>query len=272
MQLPPTEIISIGNLFATSGMFPDIKSAAQAIVKIQAGQELGIGPFAAMSGIHIIQGKAGVGAGLIAARIKASIKYDYKVIALTNELCDLEFFEEGKGSVGHSKFDKEDAAKASTKNMEKYPRNMLFARAVSNGYRTYAPDVFDAPVYTPEELGSETVDAESESTTATPGTFTQAMAAVPLAAGPADARPELTKAHPDWQKCVDFVKTGAPVEKLSVRYRFTEEISQLIAAEARIEAAGFEKQPAGQLLTQAQIATGGPAVEQSESIDPNAPF
>ena len=47
-QLPITEIMSIGKAFAESGMFLDTKSAAQAIVKIQAGQEIGIPPFAAM--------------------------------------------------------------------------------------------------------------------------------------------------------------------------------------------------------------------------------
>ncbi len=62
-----TEIMSIGKAFAESGMFPDIKSAAQAIVKIQAGAELGIAPFAAMSGIHIIKGKPTIGAGIMAS-------------------------------------------------------------------------------------------------------------------------------------------------------------------------------------------------------------
>lgn len=61
-QLPLNEIMSIGKAFAESGMFADTKSAAQAIVKIQAGQEIGIPPFAAMTGIHIIQGKPAIGA------------------------------------------------------------------------------------------------------------------------------------------------------------------------------------------------------------------
>ena len=65
-KLSGSEIMSMGKAFAESGMFPDIKSAAQAVVKIQAGAEIGIPPFAAMSGIHIIQGKPTIGAGLIA--------------------------------------------------------------------------------------------------------------------------------------------------------------------------------------------------------------
>ncbi len=61
--MPFAEMLQIGKVFAESGMFVDAKAAAQAIVKIQAGQEIGIPPFAAMSGIHIIQGKPTMGAG-----------------------------------------------------------------------------------------------------------------------------------------------------------------------------------------------------------------
>ena len=87
-----TEIMSIGKAFAESGMFPDIKTAAQAVVKIQAGAEMGIPPFAAMSGIHIIQGKPTVGAGLMAANVKGSGKYDYRVEQSTEKICSINSF------------------------------------------------------------------------------------------------------------------------------------------------------------------------------------
>jgi hypothetical protein len=61
--------------------------------------------------------------------------------------------------VGVSEFTLADAKKAGTQNLEKFARNMLFARAMSNGVRWYCPDVFDSPVYTPEELGAN-VDGE----------------------------------------------------------------------------------------------------------------
>ncbi len=150
-QLPLTEVISIGKAFAESGMFTDTKSAAQAIVKIQAGQEIGIPPFAAMTGIHIIQGKPTIGAGLIAARVKGSGKYDYKVTEQTEKNCSIEFYQ-GKDKIGVSAFSIEDAKKAGTKNIDKFPRNMLFARAISNGVKWYCPDVFSGPVYVPEEM------------------------------------------------------------------------------------------------------------------------
>jgi hypothetical protein len=146
-----TEIMSIGKAFAESGMFPDIKSAAQAIVKIQAGAELGIAPFAAMSGIHIISGKPTIGAGVMAAMVKASGKYNYRVTEQTDKVCSINFYE-GAEMIGTSTFTIEDAKKAGTKNTDKFPRNMLFARAMSNGVKWYTPDVFAGPVYVPEEM------------------------------------------------------------------------------------------------------------------------
>ncbi len=109
-QIPFTELMSIAKAFSESGMFADIKSAAQAVVKIQAGQELGIAPFAAMSGIHIIAGKPTVGAGLMAAKVKASGKYDYEVVKQDDKICSLDFFQ-GKKKLGNSTFTIEDAKK-----------------------------------------------------------------------------------------------------------------------------------------------------------------
>jgi hypothetical protein len=134
-------------------MFPDIKSAAQAIVKIQAGAELGIAPFAAMSGIHIISGKPTIGAGVMAAMVKASGKYNYRVTEQTDKVCSIDYYE-GAEMIGTSTFTIEDAKKAGTKNTDKFPRNMLFARAMSNGVKWYTPDVFAGPVYVPEEMES----------------------------------------------------------------------------------------------------------------------
>jgi hypothetical protein len=58
-------------------------------------------------------------------------------------------------TIGVSSFTMEDAKRAGLSggdNWKKYPRNMLFARAMSNGAKWYCPDVFGGPVYTPDEL------------------------------------------------------------------------------------------------------------------------
>jgi len=160
MEITTTEIMTIAKSFADSGMFPDCKSMAQAAVKIQAGREFGIQPFAAMSGIHIIQGKPTIGAGLMAARVKGFGKYDYKVIEHNDNVCSIEYFQ-GKESIGVSTFTIEDARKAGTKNLDKFPKNMLFARAMSNGVKWFTPDIYEMPVYVPEEMAQVTEDVQA---------------------------------------------------------------------------------------------------------------
>lgn len=155
--MPVGDIMVMAKTFAESGMFTDAKAMGQAFVKIQAGQEIGIPPFAAMSGIHIIQGKPTLGAGLIASAVKGSGKYDYKVLKLDDKNCSIDFLQGGE-VIGNSSFSIEDAKKAQTKNIDKFPKNMLFARAISNGVKWFCPDVFAGPVYVPEEMPENTVD------------------------------------------------------------------------------------------------------------------
>ena len=70
-------------------------------------------------------------------------------------------FRSGRESLGVSTFTAADARKAQTQNMGKFPRNMLHARALTNGCRWYCPDVFGGPIYTPDELGAE-VDEDGQ--------------------------------------------------------------------------------------------------------------
>jgi len=157
-----SETMTLGDALAKSGYFSDAKSAAQAVVKVLAGQELGIGPIAAMTGINIIKGQVSVGANLLAATIKRDGRYNYRVAEHSAEVCEIVFFE-GKQEIGRSRFTMEDAksAQLAGDNWRKYPRNMLFARALSNGFRWYCPDAAGgAPVYTPDELGAD-VDGET---------------------------------------------------------------------------------------------------------------
>ena len=166
--VPFETVMSMGEVFAKSGYFTDAKQQAQAVVKMLAGQEMGVGPFASMSGIHIIQGKPEVGAHLLAAVLKRSGKYDYRIKQPVQvDSVTLEFFERDGDkwtSLGLSTFTAEDAKKAGTGNMQKFPRNMLFARALSNGVKWYCPDVSLSPLYSRGEIDQaanvEYVDAE----------------------------------------------------------------------------------------------------------------
>ena len=158
------DLNQLGQVLAKSGYFQDTKDAYQAIVKVLAGRELGVGPVASMTGINIIQGRPALGANLIAACVKRSGRYNYRVRQMDEKACSIEFFELSEGkfvTVGTSTFTAEDAQRAGTKNMDKYARNMLFARAMSNGAKWYCADVFSGGVYTPEELGAP-VNGDSE--------------------------------------------------------------------------------------------------------------
>lgn len=159
------DIQSIAQTFALTGYF-DAKGAspveiAKATTKILAGQEMGFGPFASMKGIYIIQGSTSVSGHLIASGIKSSGKYDYRVREVSEAKCTIDFFErtaKGMENIGTYTFTAEDAKRAQTKNMNTFPRDMLFNRCISAGYKKFCPDALGngTPVYTPEELGAET--------------------------------------------------------------------------------------------------------------------
>jgi hypothetical protein len=167
--------IALGQIMARSGLFPDIRRVSQAIVKILAGRELGIGPFAAMSDIHIIEGKPVVGARILAALVRASENYDYKVVEWTHERCVLAFSRHGEQLEPLVSFDEDDAKRAGLdrptrngrpSNHTRYPRNMKFARAMSNGVALHCPDLTaGTAVYTPDELEVDDPDADTPAET-----------------------------------------------------------------------------------------------------------
>jgi hypothetical protein len=152
------EIMSLAQIFVMSGMFKDTISQAQGVVKILAGKELDLTPLQAMSNLYIVNSKIGMASQLMASKIKASGKYDYHIDELTNETCVITFFEGKNGErkeIGKSSFTKDDAIKCGLINKDSfknYPKNMLFARALSNGFRWYCPDALKLNVYTEEEI------------------------------------------------------------------------------------------------------------------------
>ncbi len=160
----------LAEFFARSGFFPDLRDASQALVKILAGAEIGVGPFAAMTGIHVIQGKPVIGANLMATMVKNSRNYEYRVAELTDDVCELIGYQLNGDTweeIGRSRFDTQDAQRAGLltgKNQhtwKSYARNMRFSRALSNLVRWHMAGLFGgASVYTPDEFDLE-VDGET---------------------------------------------------------------------------------------------------------------
>jgi len=136
-----------------SGYFKDVSSEAQAVVKVLAGAELGLPPFASMTGINIIQGKPVLGANVMATLVKNDPRYDYRIKTCNDTDCIIEWFENGKlvGESGFTLKEANNAGLATKDNWKKYPSDMLFARAISRGARRFAPGIFGgSPVYTPD--------------------------------------------------------------------------------------------------------------------------
>jgi len=148
----------LGKMFYASGMFPDLKSEAQAMVKVMVGKELNLPPFASITGIHVVLGKPVIGANLIATMIANHPIYSYRVVKSTKEICEINFYESNT-QVGVSSFtiqEAQEAALLGKDSWKKYAADMLFARALSRGAKRYAPGIFGgAAVYTPDELGVE---------------------------------------------------------------------------------------------------------------------
>ncbi len=163
-------IAKLSDIFYRSGYFKDITDQAQAVVKILYGRELGFSPVVSMLGIHIIEGKPALSSNLLATLVKRSApRYDYRVQESTNERCLLVFFRSG-AIAGESEFTIEDAKRAQLKfvsgnghptSWTKFPKAMLFARALSAGIRAHCPDITACPLYTSEEMGA-TVNEEGE--------------------------------------------------------------------------------------------------------------
>lgn len=163
-RLPADEALSIGQM-AVQSLVMGTNNPYEAAMKVMRGHELGLPPVASMENLFVINGKTGMGAALIGTLIKKSPKYNYKVTEHDDTHCAIEFTEEGE-PIGTSSFSMQDAEKAGLVKPRSpwttYPRNMLLARALSNGARWYCPDVFQGSIYTDEELRSVQVSPTTQ--------------------------------------------------------------------------------------------------------------
>ncbi len=147
-KLNMRELKDLAGIMLESGAFPDIKTAAQAMVKVIAGNELGFSPIVSMTGIHFFQGKVSLGANLIASLIKDSGKYEYKITEHTTDACSVVFYQminnELKQLGVPVRYTISDAQKAGLTGKDiwkKYPMDMLFAACIRQGARRYCADI-----------------------------------------------------------------------------------------------------------------------------------
>jgi hypothetical protein len=143
---------------------------------IAMGRDLGLNAALSLQLIHIIGGKPALSAGARATFLSQA-GYSWRPVTHTEKECTLRFYYRGEGmtDVNGKPLDVtitiEDAEKAGwvqnsrgsgkVGNYDKVPKNMLFARVISNFHRWYAPHVVGAQVY---DAGEVTLDRVIEAT------------------------------------------------------------------------------------------------------------
>lgn len=154
------------------------KNPNDVLVVMLTGAELGLAPMQAVRGIHIIEGKASLSAGLLMALVKRSPVCEYMLlIESTDKVATYETKRRGDPAPTRMSFTIEQARAAqllSKANFQKYPAAMLRARCEAAISRAVYSDVC-----------FNLYDGESEELDVTPSTFS----------APADAVPTSQAAH-----------------------------------------------------------------------------
>ena len=160
----------LGKTFALSGFFQDARDMNQAVVKILAGHELGIGPVASMRGVYIVEGRVMIGSKILAAIIGAHPRYGYDVVTYTDAECTLRATLDQE-AMGEVTWTIEDAKKKGLTTGKKgplpawtkFPNRMLFARCISDIANAYFPDVGMGGAYVMEVDQDQDVEESRES-------------------------------------------------------------------------------------------------------------
>lgn len=158
---------------AQAGLLPKAyqKQPANLLLAMEMGEALGISTMAAIQGVHVIDGKASMSAGLMSALVRRAghtlrvTGDDTRAVAEIIRADDRDFTFRSEWTLDRAK-----AAGLLGKGVWKsYPAAMLKARAISEVARDACQEALSGVIYTPEELGVEvTVDADGEMTVPAP--------------------------------------------------------------------------------------------------------
>jgi hypothetical protein len=177
--------VRFAQLLADADLLPRqfVNKPANVLYAVEYGRTLGITPIAAITGIHVIEGKPSASAGLIGGLVrqaghKLRVKSDGKSWATAQIVraddpdftyeCTWDLERAAQASLCEIKNNKPWARDRNGKPTawEKYPAAMLKARAITEVARDACEDVLFGLHYTPEELGAivnqdgEPVEAE----------------------------------------------------------------------------------------------------------------
>ena len=154
-----------------SGLFLDAKDIHKVSAKVMMGKSLGLNAAESLRNIIVGQnGAVSFTANFMAYLIKASKKYRYsyafedKTGACTVKV--MERVDSKWEDAGTSTFGPDDAKRAGLDGKEtykKYPRNLYFARAISNACKWSCPDLFGGNTpYLPDEVPNSGIEVDGE--------------------------------------------------------------------------------------------------------------
>lgn len=140
------EAMQIGQLMK---MFDADGNEANAVAKVVAGMEFGIGPMASIRGIHMIKGKPNLSADLLATLIKRSGRYDFRS-KVGADFATVTIYDRGE-ALDPVTFTIDDAKTAglyeSNPNYKKYGPDMYYTKAMVRAVRRHCPEVAGGAVY-----------------------------------------------------------------------------------------------------------------------------
>lgn len=202
---------------AASGMLPAQyrNQPANLLYALEFADSLGLHPMAAITGVHVIEGKPSASSALISALVRrAGHKLritgdDTRAVAQIVRADDPGFTFECTWTMDRAK----QAGLANKKVWQNYPAAMLKARAITEVAREACEEALSGMHYTPEELGANVnedglpVDATVQQLhRVQPGGTDQWTTSAPTQAGPGGATvidPESFVPHPDGQAFAD---------------------------------------------------------------------
>jgi len=213
------DLARMAKALCDSGYWDDLKTAQQAFAKLIFGRDLGLGPSQSLTEIFIIKGKVELSANAQAALLQKHPDYDYRVNELTNELCSITVLKHGE-PIGTSTFTMDDAKQGQLGGQmySKFPRNMLFARCLTNAVAWYAPETTATRTFSPGEVG---------------GPITEARIELPVAASTFEDKPALEVASPVIEATV---VEAEPVEGADKEYTMFPQSGVLTAKQRKFAA------------------------------------
>lgn len=155
---------ALAEVFVRAGVVRGERGAPVPVEAVMArllyGHDLGFSPSAALTEVQMVKGNLTLSANALAVLVRRA-GYDYVVDRLEDDVAVLRFLgrvrpDGTRPELGVSTFSSQDARRAGldTEIWRQYPRNMLFARAMSNGVAWYCPEVAGGSrAYVPEEMG-----------------------------------------------------------------------------------------------------------------------